>query len=423
VAVDISRRRHAGAGGGYPRGMPVRNDLGLRLRRSGYRALPEERTRHDGADTFATTLLGHRAVVVRGREGARLFYDTAVVERAGAMPPPVAALLFGNGAVHGLDGEQHAERKGMFLEILAVDRVDPLAAAIGRDLERRVDGWSGREIAVFDELVEVYGAAVLAWAGIDVSPRRARRTGRRLAAIVDGFGGAGPAYARAWSARLRADRWARRLVEQVRDGRTTPPAGSALQLVATGPGRDLDARVAGVELLNVLRPTVAVAWPGTFLARDLVEYPQWRPLLAADRHGDRRMAFGHETRRTCPFVPALAGRATSAAEIDGVRVQPGDLLVLDVPGTDHDPRHWTDPEEFLPDRFAGSMPDPYAFVPQGGGDPATGHRCPGEPLTARILAETAGVLAGVEYAPVGGTTYDPTRMPTLPARGLVVRVP
>jgi fatty-acid peroxygenase len=189
--------------------------------------------------------------------------------------------------------------------------------------------------------------------------------------------------------------------------------------IALGPGADLDARVAGVELVNVLRPTVAVAWPATFLARELLRHPQWRGML-----GDQasRMAFGHEVRRTCPFVPALAGRARRGAEIGGTTIRSGDLIVLDVPGTNQHPAAWEEPERFLPERFADLMPDPFAFVPQGGGDARTGHRCPGEALTVRILDETARVLAGVDYEPVTDTAHDPTRIPTLPARGLPVRV-
>jgi hypothetical protein len=39
-----------------------------------------------------------------------------------------------------------------------------------------------------------------------------------------------------------------------------------------------------------------------------------------------------------------------------------------------------------------------------------------------VLDETARVLAGLDYQPVGGTAEDPTRIPTLPEGGLRVRV-
>ena len=394
-------------------------DLAGQLLRRGYLALPREHRRHADADVFETSVLGRRAVVVRGRDGAQLFYDNSVVKRNGAIPWPLANLLFGRGAVHGTDGATHASRKRMFLDILSEERTEELVATIGRDLDRRVARWPGREVVIFNELVEVYGAAVQAWAGVAAGPGRTRRVSHRLAAIVNGFGAAGWAYPRAWAARLWADRWAHRLVLQARQGRPEPRPGSVLAEIALGRGAHLDARLAAVELINVLRPTVAVAWPATFLARELVRYPQWRPMVA-DAAG--RQAFGHEVRRTCPFVPALAGQARREVEIGGVDIAPGDLIVLDVPGTHRHPDQWEEAERFLPERFAGSSPDPFAFVPQGGGDPAAGHRCPGEPLTVRILDETARVLARVDYEPVTDLAHDPTRIPTLPPRGLPVRV-
>ena len=394
-------------------------DLGLRLWRSGYRALPEERRRHGGADTFATTLLWRRAVVVRGHDGARLFYDPEVIERSSAIPSPLANLLFGSGAVHGLDGSEHADRKAVFLDILTQERVAGLAAAVGRDLEARAASWRD-EVTVFDELVEVYGAAVQRWAGIQTTPDELNRTSRRLAEIVDGFGGAGRAYPRAWAARLRCNRWARGLVRDARSGRSPAPPGSILQEFATGRAAGLPVDVAGVELLNILRPTVAVAWLGTFLARELATRPHESARLRAEP--DAPVELGHEVRRTCPFVPALAGRARRSAEFDGVAIAEGDFVVLDVPATNVDPAGWNRPEEFRSERFRGVMPDPFGFVPQGGGDPATGHRCPGEPVTVAILAETARVLAGVDYSLVGDAGHDPARIPTLPRNGLRIRV-
>lgn len=326
--------------------------------------------------------------------------------------------------MHGLDGDAHRDRKAMFLDLLGEESVAELAAAIGAALRARLRAQGGGEVVVFDELVEVYGAAVLRWAGIDCSEPQARRVAHRLAAIVDGFGFAGAAYARGWAARLWCDAWARRVVREVRAGTRVPPRRSPLLRIASS---DLSVPVAGVELGNLVRPTVAVAWLGTFAAHALADHPQWRELLrgdgAADRDcAERRVAFGHEVRRFYPFVPALAGRVRRADEIDGVPLRPGDRLILDVIGTNRDPSLWDRPGEFQPDRFVGVQPDLFGFVPQGGGEPHHGHRCPGEPLTVRILAETLGALAETEYDVVSAASFDATRIPTRPDRGLVVRL-
>src|SRR3954462_14712235 len=102
--------------------------LALSLLRHGYRALPRAWQRSDDpeGDAMECRLLGRRALVVRGGHGARTFYDESVVERRGALPAPLAKLLFGAGAVHGLEGEQHRARKALFLSAITRDGVEQL---------------------------------------------------------------------------------------------------------------------------------------------------------------------------------------------------------------------------------------------------------------------------------------------------------
>src|SRR3954452_18249618 len=154
----------------------------------------------------------------------------------------------------------------------------------------QVSSWPRRKVEGYDELVRAYGRAVLAWAGIPLEEDADARS-RQLAAIVDGFGSAGLAYARAWRARLEADRWARRLVEDVRGGRRPATAGTALDAIASS---ELPSDTAAGELLNGLRPTVAVAWLATFAALRLTDLPEWRARLADPGVGRDRFAFAQE---------------------------------------------------------------------------------------------------------------------------------
>jgi fatty-acid peroxygenase len=75
----------------------------------------------------------------------------------------------------------------------------------------------------------------------------------------------------------------------------------------------------------------------------------------------------------------------------------------------------------MPARFGTGMPNEYEFVPQGGGRPDTGHRCPGEPLAVELLKTTLGTLARYDYdlAP-GSREIDHRRIPTAPRGGLVL---
>lgn len=396
-------------------------ELSVQLLKKGYTALTANVSKLGQDGSYLARMLGRRALVVWGADGARLFYDGALVQRAGAVPPPLARLLFGRGAVHGLDGEAHLSRKAIFLDVLRPDNVEVLVDDVCRALAQRVRGWQARgDLSVFSELVEVYGSSVIRWAGIELSDEESRSRSHDLASIVDGFGGTGYAYVRGAVARRRSNRWAEGLIGQVRCGNLHPPRDSALWALAMGQGAELDETTAGVELLNILRPTVAVAWLGAFAALALDNFPEWRARLVGDDERVRH-AFAQEVRRTAPFAPALAARVRSRVERFGVQLDPGDFLVLDVLSTNHDPARWHDPVRFDPTRFLDEDPGPYDLVAQGGGDPRNGHKCPGEPLATAMLRETAGCLAAVDYVVVSDPSYDPRRIPTLPTDGLRIR--
>lgn len=394
-------------------------DLAVRLLREGYTAIEHDRAARAGEASYETRLLGRSAVVLGGEEGARLFYDEGVVRRSGAVPPPLAWLLFGRGAVHGLDGHAHRARKQLFVDRLGPEQVAPCADAAARELEALLSGQVAETVAVHALLVRAYGRAVLAWSGIDVPAPVADRVSRDLAAIVAGFGFASAGtYARAWAARRRTDRWLRRQVGDVRGGRLTPAPDSALAALAAA---DLDDRTAAVELGNVLRPTVAVSWLGTFAVLALGLQPGLAARLAAPAADVERVAFAQEVRRTTPFVPVLTGIARRDATHGLLTLREGQRVVLDVLGIDHDDRRHTRPAQFRADRFLDRYPGPYELVPQGGGD-VSGHRCPGESLTLQLLAATVAVVARRDLELVGPVAADLTCIPTLPPVGLRVRI-
>jgi fatty-acid peroxygenase len=77
---------------------------------------------------------------------------------------------------------------------------------------------------------------------------------------------------------------------------------------------------------------------------------------------------------------------------------------------------------FDPARFLGYEPDAFEYVPHGGGDPAQGHRCPGEPLAVGILEETVRVLAGLDFEIAAvDDTVPLDRMPSLPPHHMKLR--
>jgi fatty-acid peroxygenase len=160
---------------------------------------------------------------------------------------------------------------------------------------------------------------------------------------------------------------------------------------------------------------VAVSVYATLAAHALFEHPEWRaPFKRGDRAG--MLCFVQEVRRYYPFFPALAARVRRSFRWRGCEFTAGSRVLLDVNGTNHDPRAWRDPERFDPNRFREPCDDSFAFIPQGGGDAATGHRCPGEGIAIAVTAAIVEQLVlRLEYAlPEQRLAIDRSRVPALP---------
>ena len=377
-----------------------------------------------GADAVPTRLLLRRTVVMRGAEAARLFYDDRLFRRQGAMPLRVRRTLLGRGGVQGLDGAQHHARKAMFLELLTPEAAQEVAALFVAHWRTRLPRWEDAEqVVVMEEMGEVLCAAISEWAGLPVSGFALSRRTRDLEALVDSAGRLGPGYWRGVLARRRAERRLGRLLRRVRTGQLRPPARVLARLASHQDepgGAPLPPRVAAVELLNLLRPAVAIERYIAFTALALHEHPELRDRLrgAGD---DERERFVQEVRRYHPFFPALAAVTETPVVVAGQDVPRHCRVLLDIYGTNRDPRTFPDPGSFDPDRFL-EPPGEFAFIPQGGGDPALGHRCPGEPLTVEVMKAAVGVLVDeLDYeVPPQDLQVSTRRMPTGPASGFVV---
>ncbi|NYJ04005.1 cytochrome P450 [Petropleomorpha daqingensis] len=403
--------------------MPLDDSLSLLTK--GYGWLPDRR-RALGGRTVRARLAGMRAVALEGPDAVRFFYDEDHVRRSGALPEPVVGTLFGKGAVHTLDGHPHRVRKSMFVALLMGDGIGPLVERTTAAWDDAVTAWSQRRsIVLFEEAAEVLAGSVTRWAGIPVTDDEVPGLARDLLAMVDGFATGGPRHFRARRARGRREAWLADLVSAVREGRTTVPEGSAVNVVARhrdSDGELLDPRVAAVELINIIRPTVAISWFLAFSGHALIRWPEHRERLAS---GDPAfaLAFAHEVRRFYPFAPFLGGKAPREIEWDGQRIPQGAMVLIDLYGQNHDPDLWDDPYVFRPERFLGTDIGAFELIPQGGGDPRAGHRCPGEDVTVTVLSALAVRLARLRFdVPEQDLSISLRRIPAKPASGVVLAV-
>jgi fatty-acid peroxygenase len=179
--------------------------------------------------------------------------------------------------------------------------------------------------------------------------------------------------------------------------------------------------MAAIELINVLRPTIAISWYIVFAAVAIHEHLECVEKWMVNED-DYRSCFVNEVRRFYPFAPFMGARVAQPFNWNGCQFTAGSLVLLDMYGTNHDERLWLKPEVFDPDRFKGRDIRPFDFLAQGGGNVSTGHRCPGEKITIALL-ETAlqFLITQMTYTvPQQDLSIDLSRMPAVVKSGFKI---
>lgn len=378
-----------------------------------------------GSDVVRVRLMLQPMVCLRGPEAAALFYDKRRFRRAGAAPEPVRATLFGKGGVQTLDGPAHLVRKQFFLTVCGPAATDDLVAIAADEWRACAAQWAGMQQLVLYPAVQAWLArAAFRWAGVDVP--RGEIVGRmaELVALFDGAASGVKAHVRARQARSRLESWLAHRIQRHRSGAERLPAGSPAALAAAiedAWGRLLPPRIAAIELLNLVRPITAVSVFVTFAAHALHLHRPWRERLARGGEADLD-AFVQEVRRFYPFVAVVAARVCEAFAWHGLHFPAGMGALLDLHGTNHDPRAWVEPQAFRPERFGGTPPGLYTLVPQGGARADSHHRCPGEGMTLALMKLAVRQLVrGCDYAvPRQDLHVRMDRLPAIPAAGMVL---
>ncbi|KAA2237975.1 cytochrome P450 [Salinarimonas soli] len=399
-------------------------DSTLALLREGYAFIPE-RCRRLGSDLFETRLMFTKAVCMSGPEAAAQFYRRDRFTRRGGMPITTLTLIQDVGSVITLDGDDHRRRKAMFLAIMGPGRLEGIAERTAEHWRAGVRAWERRdEVALFHAAHEPLCGAICEWAGLPLQGDEVAQRAREFEAMVEGTGSVGPRNWRGHAMRFRTERWMRGVIRRIRSGELAVPEGSAAHVVAHHRDRDgelLPVPVAAVELINVLRPTVANARFVAYAAHALHLNPAWRERLRAS--DEDLELFVQEVRRFYPFIPLIGGRVIEPFSWRGHEFGKDDWVLIDLYGTNRDGRTWEEPDAFRPDRFRGRAIGSYDMIPQGGGDHADTHRCPGEWLLIEQLKTVVrGLTREMTYdVPDQDLGIDLGRMPALPNSRFVMR--
>ncbi|MFD1037777.1 cytochrome P450 [Virgibacillus byunsanensis] len=400
-------------------------DNSLALMTEGYLYIPNRR-RHFQSDIFQTHLMGGQKVIcMGGEEAAEIFYDNDKFQRQGAAPKRIQKSLFGGSGVQTLDGSAHKLRKQLFMSLMTTERLSQLVQITNNQWQIAINKWEqSDEIVLFHESEEIMCRIACLWAGVPLWAKELKQRTNEFSAMIDAFGAVGPRHWRGRLARNSSEKWIRGVIDQVRSGEFTAEEGTALHAFSwhrdVG-GELLNTHIAAVEVMNILRPIVAIGRFITFGAVALHDYPETKKKLQMGEANYSQM-FVQEVRRFYPFGPFTGARVKSDFTWSGHNFKKGTLVLLDLYGTNLDPNLWEDPNAFKPERFQEWDGSPFNFIPQGGGDYHIGHRCAGEWVTIEVMkASLEFMTRKIDYeVPPQDLNFSMMRMPSIPKSRVVI---
>lgn len=398
-------------------------DQSLCLLLEGYPFIQNRRKKYK-TDIFQTRLLGKKAICISGEEAARFFYNNDYFKRKGVAPKRIKKTLVGENGVQGLDGAEHKMRKQMFMSFMTAENMKLLIEYTEAQWKMNSKNWNDY-IVLFDEVQVLLFQVACKWAQVPLSFMETKQRAQDMGMMIDGFATIGPRYWEGRCARKRSEQWVGEIIEDIRNNKLVLSKKSIAYTIAwfrDQNGKLLDTQVAAVELINIIRPIVAIATYITFGVLAMIQHPECKK-LRANESGYSEM-FVQEVRRYYPFTPYVAAELKHDMIYNKHLLKKGTLTLLDVYGINHDHRLWIKPYKFIPERFLYRRDSEYSFIPQGGGDSHIGHRCAGELVTLEVMKTSFHYIVNhIDYKiPKQNLQYSLARIPTLPKSRLIMKV-
>src|SRR4051794_13458903 len=338
--------------------------------------------RYGGAFTLRITGLGTVVVLTDPADIKAVFTAGPDVLDAGSGNRPIEILL-GSRSLLVLDGAEHMRQRRLMLPAFHGERLRVYRTLVDELAEDMVDRWPvGEPFALLGEMQRLTLDIIMrvVFGSEDPALRDRIRELVRYAATDE----AGIRYAlRAvgalsrWRAFKRAHAAADELIYAEIERRRARPTGGddvlSLLLEARDedgkPMSDAELRDELVTLLIAGHETTAtgLAWAFELLLRA----PGALARLTAEAQdgAEERYAgaVAQETLRMRPPVGVMSRRVRRPIVLAGHEIPPGVRLVPAIPMGTHAPRVYPEPFAFRPERFLDHAPDPYAWIPCGGG--------------------------------------------------------
>src|SRR5690625_5080343 len=159
-------------------------DNSINVLREGYMYIPNRRHSFH-SDIFETRILGQKAICMGGKEAAALFYDNEKFKRHGAAPKRVQKTLFGEKGVQTLDGEEHRQRKEMFMSLMTRERLDVLKQIAEKQWDTAINNWEKEsQVTLYEASKELMACIACEWAGVPIWAKELKQRGKDLGALI-----------------------------------------------------------------------------------------------------------------------------------------------------------------------------------------------------------------------------------------------
>lgn len=365
-------------------------------------------------------------------------------------------LLLGDYSLLTLDGERHRHHRRLMTPPFHGQRMQAHAAAVQEVTHREIERWPvGAPFPIHLRMQRITLEVMLRAVFGPAEGPRATELRKRVLRLVTFIGhprglGAGLALwlqrdlgvLTPWGAMVRAKRDVMETLRyEVTSRRAAGANGADVLSLLLSARDDAGQPMTDVEVLDELVTLIfaghettatALAWCFHHLLDDVAVMARvmeelrhvagTRP-LEAHRAGELVYldATIKEALRLNPILAQVGRRLTRPMCIGGRDLPAGVQATSSIYLTHHNPAVWPDPERFLPERFLGAKPSPYAWLPFGGG---TRH-CLGMSFALYemrlILAET---LLHLRLRPALGPRTRPVRrgITFAPSRGMPVVV-
>jgi cytochrome P450 len=333
-----------------------------------------------------------------------------------------------------LDGAEHMRMRKLMLPPFHGDAIAHYAEVVEQVTDREVDGWRPGQTVRMRTVAQRITMEVIIRAVFGIAdPARVAELKRvlpwlsspsPLLLLVQRDLGPRSPWGRFLRRRDHVDRLLYEEIERRRDGGGDGERGDVLTLLLAArdeDGNPLTDRELRDELITLLlagheTTATSIGWAFERLLRTPAALERATAEAKAGPAGEYLDAVVKETLRVRPVIPEVFRAATERTELGGYEFAPGARVAASILLVQLDPELYPpDPTAFRPERFLEGAPEPYTWIPFGGGV----RRCLGAAFaTLEMRVVLATILARVrlraprakpEAARFRGVTMLPSR--------------